>query len=145
MIEGRFGDTSGRPYIESRLAIPRLRKFGDISFILDTGADTTLLMPLDGGRIGIDYNMLQGTASATGIGGLSKHYVEPAILAFTDPGKCLYAYTISLRIASPSPDIGDIPSLLGRDVLDNWLITIDRQNDLLTAEVLVSEVQIPIK
>jgi hypothetical protein len=36
MIEGRFGDTSGRPYIEGRLSLPRLGVVGDISFIFDT-------------------------------------------------------------------------------------------------------------
>lgn len=39
MLRGRFGDTSGRPYLEGRLFLPRLKLQGDISFIVDTGAE----------------------------------------------------------------------------------------------------------
>lgn len=82
MIKGRFGNTSGRPYVEARLAIPRFQIIGDISFLLDTGADKTALMPLDAGRIGIDYNQLTNKNSAVGIGGANDIYVEPAIMPF---------------------------------------------------------------
>jgi hypothetical protein len=54
MIQGRFGNTSGRPYVEGRLVIPRLKVRGDISFIFDTGADQTVLMPMDGTRLLLD-------------------------------------------------------------------------------------------
>jgi hypothetical protein len=47
-IAGRFGDTTGRPYLEGRLVLPRLGKRGDFSFLVDTGADYTYLMPGDG-------------------------------------------------------------------------------------------------
>ena len=47
MLKGWFGDTTGRPYIEARIAFPRLRALGLVSFVLDTGADRSLLMPRD--------------------------------------------------------------------------------------------------
>ena len=40
MLKGRFGDTSGRPYIEGHILLPRLKKRGNVSFVFDTGADT---------------------------------------------------------------------------------------------------------
>ncbi|MXZ46889.1 MAG: hypothetical protein F4Z08_07880 [Chloroflexi bacterium] len=45
MIEGRFGDTSGRPYVEGRVYFARFDLEGDISFLVDTGADASLLNP----------------------------------------------------------------------------------------------------
>ena len=58
MLRGRFGDSTGRPYIEGRLIIPRLNIKSDMSFLVDTGADRSLLMPGDGRRLAIDYSKL---------------------------------------------------------------------------------------
>jgi hypothetical protein len=41
MLTGRFGDTTGRSYIEGRLSLPRLTISDDISFIIDTGGHKT--------------------------------------------------------------------------------------------------------
>ena len=41
--------------MEGHVLLPRLGKRGNVSFIFDTGADTSLLMPLDAQRMGIDY------------------------------------------------------------------------------------------
>ena len=144
MIQGRFGNTSGRPYIEGRLSIPRLGIVGDVSFLLDTGADSSLLMPIDSGRLGIDFSQLTSTSESYGGGGLSKQFVEPVILAFTESGVCLHVYFLTLRIAVPTPDIGDIPSLIGRDIIDQWAITYDKPNIRLTAEVIHSDMQFKI-
>ena len=144
MLQGRFGNTSGRPYIEARVAFPRLNIAGDISFIFDTGADSSLLMPIDSSRMGVDFSQLTTTTESHGIGGLNKQFLEPAILAFTEPGVCLHIYLLSLRIATPTPEIADIPSLLGRDIIDRWAITYDKQNTGLTAEVFQSDLQFPL-
>ena len=45
MIQGRFGNTTGRPYVNGRLLLPRLRLSTNLS---DTGADVSVLMPVDG-------------------------------------------------------------------------------------------------
>jgi len=72
MLQGRFGNTSGRPYIEGRLSFPRLGIAGDISFLMDTGADTSVIMPIDSGRMGVDVNQLTTTTESYGIGGVSR-------------------------------------------------------------------------
>ena len=58
--------------------LPRLGKNGNVSFIFDTGADTSLLMPLDGQRMGIDYGRFQKEGTSLGIGGTSENYIESA-------------------------------------------------------------------
>lgn len=144
MLQGRFGNTSGRPYFEGRISIPQFEIVGDVSFLMDTGADTTVLMPVDSGRLGIDFNQLATTTDSLGIGGLSKQYLEPVILAFTDPGVCLHVYDFSILIAAATPHNKNIPSLLGRNILDRWAITYDKLNTGLTAEVIQSDMQFPL-
>lgn len=130
--------------MEARVAFPRLNIAGNISFIFDTGADRSLLMPIDSGRLGVDFSRFAITTESRGIGGLARQFLEPAILAFTEPGVCLHVYFLSLRIATPTPDIADIPSILGRDIIDRWAVTYDKQNTGLTAEVIQSDMQFPL-
>ena len=77
--------------------LPRLGKNGNVSFIFDTGADTSLLMPLDGQRMGIDYGRFQKEGTSLGIGGTSENYIESAYLAFVGD-EALYGYEIELRV-----------------------------------------------
>ena len=68
MLSGRFGDTSGRPYIEGRLSLTRLNLAADVSFVIDTGSDCTVLMPLDATRINLDYKALTTEVDSVGFG-----------------------------------------------------------------------------
>ena len=54
MLQGRYGDTTKSPYVEALLHIPRLGIKSDISFLVDTGADYSVLMPADRERMGIN-------------------------------------------------------------------------------------------
>jgi predicted aspartyl protease len=125
MITGRFGDTSGRPFVEGRLFLPRLGISGDVSFLLDTGADSSILMPGDARRLGVDFSRLSGSRDCVGIGGIASCFVEPALMVFNDPGVALYVYELDLDIMRDDPNIQDVHSLLGRDVLDQWRILYD--------------------
>lgn len=64
MLKGRFGDTTGAPYIEGRLLIPRLKIDGYVSFLVDTGSDSTVLMQTDGARLGLNYSKLKNKTLA---------------------------------------------------------------------------------
>ncbi len=135
MLIGRFGRTSHRPYIAGRLFLPRLNVAGDISFLLDTGADSSIIMPVDGRRLGIQYDQLQGDRECGGIGGTVHCYVERAVLVFNDPGVELYAYDLEIDVMQYDPEMEDVPSLLGRDVIDRWRITYDPQGVGLKVKV----------
>jgi hypothetical protein len=146
MITGRFGDTSGRPFIEGRIYLPRLGISGDISFLMDTGADTTTLMPDDIMRLAIDFDALEGDFACVGVGGAVHCYTERAILAFTDPGKTVYAYELSeLCLMNADPQMDGVHSLLGRDILDNWRITYDPQGNKLQAKVVLANKMYDLK
>jgi hypothetical protein len=143
-VRGRFGDTSGRPYIEGRLIIPRLNITTDISFLIDTGSDLTVLNPLDGFRMEVDYSQLIGDREVVGVGGLCHNYVEPTIVVFSEPQKFLYVYNIELEITPPNPEIMDIPSLLGRDILNQWRMTYNPSKNRLTFNVISADIVVPI-
>lgn len=138
MLRGRFGDTSGRPYMEGHVWLPRLERGGNVSFIFDTGADTSLLMPLDAQRMGIDYGLLENEVPLLGVGGESMNRIEAGLLSFVDD-RALYRYEIELHICTPTKELMTIPSLLGRDVIDQWRVTYDRSASELLAEVISSD------
>ena len=103
MLRGRFGHTSKRPYIQGRLFIPRLEIWSDVSFLVDTGADKTTLLPADGSRMELKWDTL--TASpipSVGIGGISHSYMEESVL-FPYRGWRSYAFSLCNFVASLKP------------------------------------------
>ena len=145
MIRGRFGNTSGRPYIEGRVVLPRLSVSGYISFLVDTGSAPTIVMPVDAGRLRIDYNQLTNTTSTLGIGGFNTVFQEPAFAYFVDEaGSPIYGYSLDIRIASVTPHNAKFPSVLGRNIIDHWRLLYDKRNDVLSAEVGYAATRIPV-
>ena len=76
----------------------------NISFLVDTGADITILMPSDGRRTTLDYSLLSGDKEIGDISGTMNIFTEPAFLVFAEPGKRLLVYTLELGIAPDTPD-----------------------------------------
>jgi hypothetical protein len=93
MIRGRFGDTSGAPYVEAHVSFPRLNVRGLVSFLIDTGADGTVFMPADSVKMGIDFANLHDPTISEGIGGESEGFNERAVLTFSDK-RFIYSYVL---------------------------------------------------
>lgn len=144
MLRGRFGDTTRRPYVQARLVIPRFNIDASISFLVDTGADSSLIAPADAREMGIDYAKLGGAVESLGMGGIALSYPVKCSLAFRDPGKCIYVYHLdALDIAAPDPEIEEMPSLLGREILDRWRMTYDPTKDTLSFMVRSADLVLP--
>ena len=92
-------------------------------------------LPLDAQRIGIDYGLFENEVSTLGVGGASVNFVESAYLAFSSDD-ALYAHEIALHVCKPAEELMTIPSLLGRDVIDQWRVTYDKSALELLAEVI---------
>ena len=136
MIAGRFGDTTGRPYVSGRLLLPRVGLATNLSFLVDTGADFSTLMPGDGIKMKLDYPGLKNPTTVGGMGGNAACYQEQAILLFHEPDrKLMRAYAITLMIPRLDPDLFRMPSLLGRDVLDRWHMSYDPSRGKLSFTV----------
>jgi len=117
MFSGRFGNTIERPYLEALVFLPRLNLSGGVSFLVDTGADQSVLMPTDALRLGVKYGSLHPAHALSGIGGRCKSFIESAIIVFSDESKReLVVYEIEISIAERKAAHLHFASLLGRDV-----------------------------
>lgn len=131
MIRGRFGNTTSRPYIEGRLSLPRFGKHSNISFLIDTGADTTVLAPTDAKKLGINYAKLLHPQESVGIGGTNRCFHEEALVAFSGDNGVLFVHKIQLAILEPKSAIASIPSLLGpTSCTSGASLTIGRETEL---------------
>jgi hypothetical protein len=155
MLHGRFGNTSGRPYISVRVVFPRLRVditippqgLAQVPFLIDTGADLTTIMPADWSRFCLDINKLTCPFDTYGVGGKAEGFKETAMVTFLEPDACLRSYKVDIIILKPTPYIMSAPSLLGRDIIQHWAITFDKPKNSVTARVLHADntVKVPKK
>ncbi|MYE23910.1 MAG: hypothetical protein F4Y01_08215 [Gammaproteobacteria bacterium] len=142
MLRGKFGASTGQPLFQATISIPKLAVVRELSFVFDTGADGTTLMPTDAVAMGIDYGALSRGFQSVGVGGTATTYQEPALLAFlSEDGRTAYGYRFALSIVAPSRDAWGIPSLLGRDIIDRCRVTYDRSQSELTGEVVSCDLQ----
>jgi len=96
---------------------------------VDTGADSSIFMPTDGRKLGVDYQALINPSSSDGLGGSANEYQEVAVLSFSDR-KYVYSYLLrTAAIAEPAPFNRRYPSLLGRDILHRWRFVMDKEKD----------------
>ncbi len=124
--------------------IPSLSIEGMVSFCVDTGADTTVLMPTDAATPGVDYTQLTTPMQCVGVGGVSNDFGVPALIVVADRGVALYVYRINLTVITPKSEMMTAPSLLGRDVLNRWSLHMDYSSSLLTAEIRSCDGMIPL-
>jgi hypothetical protein len=142
---GRFGNTTGRPYIEGRLVFPGLGNLtANVSFLVDTGADVTTLMPADGVVVGVDYSQLTTKREIGGMGGISVNYMEPALAVFSEEAVALHCYVVQVCMVPPRPEMMQVPSLLGRDILDRWRMVYSPTEGELAFEVKGSDLSVDV-
>ena len=123
MIVGHF-DSHGRPFAVCRLMIPRLRVSQCVAFLVTTGRESTCLHPRDARKIGIPFPDLANRHSSREVGGRSAYFREPALLSFRD-GDLVRIYEVGLLIADPNESDENVPSVLGRNVIDHWYMEYD--------------------
>lgn len=145
MLIGRFGDTSHSPYIEAQIYLPRLKITGDVSFLVDTGADSSMLMPADAIRLGVCFTDLEGDVAIDGIGGSIHCFPERAVLVFLEAGVALHVYDLEeFSIMQNDPGVTELPSILGRDVLNRWRMIYDPGMNKLHAVVRSADRKLPL-
>ena len=117
MIAGYFSER-GTPYLVARLYLPRLDIIGRVHFLVDTGATDTLLHPRDGSNLGVPFAELSNPVERRGIGGTRTYYGESAVVLLLDDDSWR-RFDVELYISPPQAGSGSLlPSLLGRDVLN---------------------------
>ena len=116
MIAGYF-TAEGNPIVRARVSMPRLGVAGDTFFLVDTGSDTTILHPFDGRNMGCPFDRLENPVGVSSISGAQTYYAEPAVVSFFD-GAIRRDFRTGIYIARPLPEVDELDSLLGRDVLN---------------------------
>ena len=145
MLRGKFSEPTGRPYIRGRLILPRLNLQGDVGFLVDTGADFSVLHPTDGVDLGINFSALGGRSEGMGVGGSVPYFSEHALLVFAERRAGLHVYDLSPRIGPPAEAAMTLPSLLGRDVLDRWRMVYHPTAGRLTFTVVSADATLPLR
>ncbi len=131
LLYGRGG--KGRPFVRGTLEFPAFVRDLEVALLVDTGADRTILGPLDTRRLGIDLSTLPAGRPSTGVGGQSQTRTTGAILKLESFSTAL-ELTILDSPPGSQPSLA-IPSLLGRDILSRFALFIEER----TSRVLLLE------
>jgi len=130
-----------QPHIRAHLQCPKQKLGGVISFLIDTGADITVIMPDDREEICIPNRLLvDGHPSFIGGigGGLSLRYLRNITLEFHDEsGELIVPFRLDqIAVACPKQTkyYKGKPSILGRDFLSGCAINISSAGISLLCE-----------
>ncbi len=117
MIIGYF-TSDGVPWVSCDLLLPRFGLKAPVTFLVDTGSDTTILHPADGRMLRCPFYLLENPAEFISAGGVLLYYMEPAVLSFNDIDGGTAEFAIDISVAKPDPITDGLDSLLGRDLLN---------------------------
>jgi len=127
----------GWPYVAGRISLSRLQLGPTpVTFMLDTGADMTLLHPGDAHRLGIDFDShFQGIQRITIPGvGTAEAYLEQATLELPHLNGRVDRLAGRVFVAVPSDINRRHPSILGRDVFDHYSIVYSKARNILVLQ-----------
>ena len=120
-------DAPPAPYVYGEVYLPDLRLHGDIEFLVDTGADATSLMPDDMALIGVDISRIgRRYQKVDGVGGEARYKRTKAVLRFQDHDAFghFQEFEIDIHLMA-GREAQQLPSLLGRDILNECECTLD--------------------
>ena len=126
MIRGYFN--SGRPSVLGLTYFVDLQQLRPVQFLIDTGADTTTIHPGDFLPLDVDPALLlrKPDSQASGIGGQAQAWKHAAlVMLLEDDLETVKVVSCNLDVAVPHQLNMSYPSLLGRDVLQHFVLTID--------------------
>lgn len=107
-------------------------------FLIDTGALRTTISDRDAIRLGIDYSKLEKHPEGTlGIGGVVETYIAKDVeLVFITQDGTQHVEKLEtiyiLRHKRVNNRIKRIPSILGRDILNKYLLIFDKRHGKVT-------------
>lgn len=133
MIRGYFAQTRGRrvPFVPCTVQFPSLGGSRiDVPLLIDTGADHTVLSPVDALLVGDVWTTVPAGPMIGGIGGRIQTRMAAAVLTL---GTISVASLLTIPL--PRPGVPAIPSILGRDILSRFALCMEER----TGRVLLLE------
>lgn len=139
MIRGYLAGSAGRlrPFVEASVVISSLAITDTVEFLIDTGADSTVLGPRDALRLGLDLRRLAAGPFTTGAGGQTHTVRVDAVLTLDGHRFSLTPRILAPRTPRQQEALARVPSLLGRDVLTDFGLFLE----LRTSRVLLLDSQ----
>ena len=138
MIRGFFDPARGRyPFVTLvlRVAEVNLNRWFPLEFVLDTGAEQSCLHPNDAmQKMGVPSHRLDDSSTwplailGGGVGGGASFYSCRAQYGFVHKDGVETLIPGAIWVARLSATNRDLPSLLGRDVLQHFRLEIDGPN-----------------
>lgn len=116
-VTAGYFTTTGLPYVEARVLLPRLGVAGPVDFLVDTGSVSTILHPRDAIDLYCPFDDLTLPVTLEGVGSTLTYFREIAHVTLGD-GDAAAPFVIEISIAKPDSPTDGLPSLLGRDVLN---------------------------
>ena len=137
-MAGLFLGGPPAPLVPAALRLEGSSEFRAIEFLLDTGASGTVIHPRDAivlwdEYLAHDFERDETRREARGVGGAAERIVRNARIAFVtaDGERDEIQLAISVaRLVAPNAALGqpgnlNLPSLLGRDVLNYYRVEVD--------------------
>lgn len=137
MIRGGFN--AGRPHLKGALVFPEIkRRAGMVTtwFLVDTGADRSLVAPADYEKVGYQFSDFRGfpDADSLGYGGRIAAKIVPAKLLLEDDDGTYVQLALEIEIVRPATEIDLLQSIMGRDVTDLFRLVVDRSVSLVALD-----------
>jgi len=137
MIRGYFSESDGinRPFVRCLVYFPSFPNTRAIApeFLIDTGADRSLLSPREAIGIGLDFSILGRGPTSRGVGGETSTLLVESMIY-------VEGYTIPLTLSIPEAQ-HPIPSVLGRDFIANFALFLEERTDRV---LLLDETEVEV-
>jgi predicted aspartyl protease len=130
MIRGYFRAFAGgrRPYAAARLSVADIER--TVHWLVDTGADMTVLSPRDTEAMQVDLRSLP-RRTATGVGGAAETALTSATVVLDDRPIDILLWILLPSQPEVDSNLQAVPSLLGRDVLAHFGLHIEDRRNLV--------------
>jgi predicted aspartyl protease len=140
MCEGYYDGPHDRPMVKGILAYPQRDQAKEISFLIDTGADTTCISGLAAVSAGLTPEDLPAEApleekTVGGVAGEATafHLDDPVLLAFREQSEAVAFDNLHVEVLDGIEIVPTLTeSLLGRDVLNRFDLSFSHTSDAIT-------------
>lgn len=120
-----YGYRPPAPFVTAVIVFHQLNVEARLPFLLDTGASNTIVLWGDVKRLGIDASKLKPERKFSGLGGLIEAKSITSTVNFRSEKGELVEEKVEVYIvagACPHPKLSLLPSILGRDVINRYVL-----------------------